>query len=116
MEAAGQTRVRRGNGGGKLITDFDIEAIRTEVRVMDFVCGTPADVAEWRIAYEDSRHNHVIENMIPTPNEDALWEMMLDEGVSPPLVSQILLRLLDHPDADRSLPITPVTAAAMESR
>jgi len=32
------------------------------------------------------------------------------EAVPPPLVSQILLRLLDHPDADRSLPITPVVA------
>jgi hypothetical protein len=38
--------------------------------------------------------------------------MMLDEGVPPPLVSQILLRLLDHPDADRSLPITPIQRTA----
>ncbi|GGB43623.1 hypothetical protein GCM10011380_36330 [Sphingomonas metalli] len=89
---------------------FDIEAVRAEVRAMDFVRGTPADIAEWRMANEDSRHNHVIENMIPTPNEDAFWEMMLEEAVSPPLVTQILLRLLDHPDADRSLPITPMTA------
>ena len=66
----------------------------------------------WRLAYEDSRHNYVIENMIPTPNEDALWEMMLDEAVSPPLVSQILLRLLDHPNADRSLQITPLPTSA----
>ena len=93
------------------MADFDIEAIRAEVQAMDFVRGTPGDVAEWRIAYEDSRHNHVIENMIPTPNEDAFWEIMLDEAVSPPLVSQILLRLLDHPDADRSLPITPMIVA-----
>jgi len=97
------------------MADFDIEAIRAEVRAMDYVRGTPADVAEWRMAYEDSRHNHVIENMIPTPNEDAFWDMMLDEAVSPPLVSQILLRLLDHPDADRSLPITPMMAS-VESR
>ena len=67
----------------------------------------------WRLAYEDSRHNYVIENMIPTPNEDALWEMMLDEAVSPPLVSQILLRLLDHPDADPALPITPLSTLAI---
>ena len=96
------------------MSDFDIEAIRAEVRAMDYVRGTPGDVAEWRIAYEDSRHNHVIENMIPTPNEDAFLEMTLEEAVSPPLVSQILLRLLDHPDADRSLPITPMTAAGLE--
>lgn len=90
------------------MSDFDIEAIRTQVRAMDFVRESPAEIAEWRIAYEDSRHNHVIENMTPTPNEDAFFKMMLDEGVPPPLVSQILLRLLDHPDADCSLPITPV--------
>ena len=89
------------------MSDFDIEAIRAEVRAMDFVRGTPAEVADWRIAGEDSRHNLVIEDMIPTPNEDAFFEMMLDEAVPPPLVSQILLRLYDHPNADPSLPITP---------
>lgn len=90
------------------MANFDIEAIRSEVRTMDFVRGTPADIAEWRIAHEDSRANLVIEDMIPTPNEDAFFELMLDEGVSPPLVSQILLRLLDHPDADSALAITPL--------
>jgi len=59
----------------------------------------------------DSRANLVIEDMIPTPNDDAFFAMMLDEGVPPPLVSQILLRLLDHPDADRSLPVTPMESA-----
>jgi len=86
--------------------DFDIEAIRAEVRAMDFVRGTPAEIVMWREDVEDSRANLAIEDMTPTPNEDALFEMMLEEGVSPSLVSQILLRLLDHPDADRSLPIT----------
>lgn len=78
---------------------------------MDFVRGTPADIAEWRVAHEDSRHNLVIEDMIPTRNEDAFFGLMLDEGVSPPLVSQILLRLLDHPDDDRALPVTPMGVA-----
>jgi len=93
------------------MADFDIEAIRAEVRAIDFTRGTPAEVAMWREDMADSRANLVIEDMIPTPNEDAFFDMLLDEGVSPPLVSQILLRLLDHPDADRSLPITPVAAA-----
>lgn len=30
-----------------MMADFDIEAIRAEVRAMDFVRGTPADIAEW---------------------------------------------------------------------
>ena len=94
-----------------MMGDFDIEAIRAEIRAMDFVRGSSAEVAMWREDMAESRANLVIEDMIPTPNEDVFFEMMLDEGVSPPLVSQILLRLLDHPDADRALPITPVMAA-----
>ena len=92
------------------MSDFDIEAIRREVRAMDFVRGTPAEVAMWHQDMKDARANLVIENMISTPNDDAFFEMMLDEGVPPPLISQILLRLLDHPDADRSLPVTPMAA------
>ena len=95
------------------MSDFDIEAIRRQVRAMDFARGTPAEVAMWRADMADSRANWVIENMIPTPNDDAFFAMMLDEGVPPPLVSQILLRLLDHPDAERSLPITPISAPAV---
>ena len=90
------------------MSDFDIEAVRAEVRAMEFVRGTPAEVAMWREDMAESRANLVIEDMIPSPNDDAFFAMMLDEGVPPPLLSQILLRLLDHPDADRSLPITPM--------
>ena len=93
------------------MSDFDIETIRAQVRAMNFVRGTPAEIAMWHEDMADSRANLVIEDMIPTPNDDAFFAMMLDEGVPPPLVSQILLRLLDHPDADRSLPITPMIAA-----
>jgi len=92
------------------MADFDIETIRAEVRAMDFVRGTPAEVAMWRNDMEDTRANLVIENMIPTPNEDAFFAMMLDEAVPPPFVSQILLRLYDHPDADTALPVTPALA------
>ena len=98
------------------MADFDVEAIRTEVRAMDYVRGTPGDVAEWREANRESHANLAIENMDLSPNDTAFFDMLLDEAVSPPLVSQILLRLLDHPDADRSLPITPMTLAAPESR
>ena len=98
------------------MADFDIEAIRAQIRAMDFVRGTPADVAEWRMANEDSRANLVIEDMIPTPNEDAFFDMMLDEAVPPELTTQVLLRLLDHPNADRSLPITPMIAVGAEKR
>ena len=87
--------------------DLDIEAIRMQIRAMDFTRGTLADIAEWREADENSRANLVIEDMIPTPNEDAFFAMMHDEGVPPPLATQILLRLLDHPDADPLLAVGP---------
>lgn len=93
------------------MSDFDIEAVRAKVRAMEFVRGTPDEVAVWREDMAESRANLVIEDMIPTPNEDAFFDMMLDEAMPPPLVSQVLLRLLDHPDADRALPITPMGVA-----
>jgi hypothetical protein len=43
-----------------------------------------------------------------SPIEDALFDMLRDEAVPPDLAVQIVLRLHDHPDADRSLAITPV--------
>lgn len=93
------------------MSEFNIEAVRREVRALDFVRGTPAEIAMWREDMAESRANLVIEDMIPTPNEDAFFAMTLDEGVPPPLVSQILLRLLDHPDADRQLAVTPIGAS-----
>lgn len=38
---------------------FDIEAIRAEVRAMDFTRGTPAEVAMWREDMAESRANLV---------------------------------------------------------
>jgi len=90
------------------VSDFDIEAVRAQVRAMDFVRGTPAEIAMWRADMGESRANLVIEDMTPTPNDDAFFAMLIDEGISPALSVQILHRLYDHPDADRSLPITPM--------
>jgi hypothetical protein len=39
------------------MSDFDIEAIRAEVRAMEFIRGTPEEVAEWREADVESRAN-----------------------------------------------------------
>ena len=59
------------------MADFDIEAVRAEVRAMDFVRGTPVEVAMWREDMAESRANLVIEDMIPTPNDDAFFDMLL---------------------------------------
>ena len=73
------------------MSEFDVEALRAEVRALDYVRGTPSEVAAWREADADSRANLVIENMTPTSNEDAFYEMVLEEGVPPPLVEIIWL-------------------------
>ncbi len=64
----------------------------------------------WQDDMADAHANLGIENMIPTPNEDAFFVMMLEGAVPPPLVTQILLLLYDHPDADPTLPVTPALA------
>ncbi|KAK0342535.1 hypothetical protein LTR94_021951 [Friedmanniomyces endolithicus] len=84
---------------------------------MDFTRGTSAEIAMWREDMAESRANLVIEDMIPTPNDDAFFDMLLDEGVSPALTVQILHRLYNHPDANPALAaITPMTTAGVESR
>lgn len=98
------------------MSDFDIEAIRAQIRAIDFVRGTPAESTMWREDDEDSLANLAIEDMALEPDDAALFDMFREEAVPPPLATQILLRLLDHPDADRSFPITPMTVAGVESR
>ena len=59
-----------------------IEAIRCQVRAMDFVRGTLAGVVMWHEDMADSRANLVIEDMIPTSNDDGFFTMMIGEGRS----------------------------------
>ena len=72
---------------------IDVEALRVQVRAMNYVCGTPEEVAQWREDDEDSRANLVIEGMTPTADEDAMFAMLRDEGVPPSLASSIILGL-----------------------
>lgn len=90
---------------------LDLDAIPREVRALEFERGTPADVAEWREADAESRANLAIEGMALSADDEALFDMLRDEAVPPPLATQILLRLLDHPDADPALAITPLERA-----
>lgn len=87
---------------------LDVETVRAEVRALDYVRGTPEEAADWRRADADARHNNVIEGLEYSPVEDALFDMLRDEAVPPDLATQIVLKLMDHPDADRSLSITSV--------
>ncbi|AGH52039.1 MULTISPECIES: hypothetical protein [Sphingomonadaceae] len=88
---------------------LDVEAIRAQVRALDFTRGTPAEVALWREDDADARANLAIEGMDLDLAEHALFDMLREESVPPPLATAIVLKLLDHPDADPTLAISPAT-------
>lgn len=92
------------------MSKIDVEAIRAEVRALDYVRGTPAEAAMWREDDADSRANLAIEDMALETDEHALFDMLRDEAVPPPLATQIVLKLMGHPDADPALAITPAWA------
>ncbi|OWK27521.1 hypothetical protein [Sphingomonas dokdonensis] len=89
------------------MTTIDLDTLRSEVRALDYVRGSSAEDAMWREDDEDARANLAIEGMALSAEDDSLFDMLRDERVPPPLATQILLRLLGHPDADPALAITP---------
>ena len=93
------------------MTRLDVEAIRAEVRALDYVRGTPEEIALWREADTEARANLAIEDMALEIEEQMLFDMLRDEAVPPPLATQIILKLLGHPDADPALAITPLEQA-----
>lgn len=93
------------------MTRLDIDAIRRQVRALDYVRGTPAEAAMWREDDADSRANLAIEGMALETDEHLLFDMLRDEAVPPPLATQIILKLHNHPDADPALAITPLERA-----
>src|SRR3546814_5525548 len=106
--AAGKRRT------GTVTRALDIGAIRAQVRALDYVRGTPAEVAMWREGDAEARANLAIEGMDLDADEHALFDMLRAEAVPPPLATAIVLKLLDHPDADqigRAPVCTPVTNA-----
>ncbi len=72
---------------------IDLELLRGRIRSMTFERGTPEQVALWREDVAESRANLVIEEMTPTDEEDAMFALMLDEGVPPALMPSIILDL-----------------------
>ena len=83
------------------MAQIDLEALRERIRQMDFERGTPEQIALWREDVAESRANLVIEDMTPTIDEDAMFAMMLDEGVPPALMPSIILSL--YPPGTRQI-------------
>lgn len=93
------------------MTTIDLDTLRREVRALDYVRGSPIEDAMWREDDEDARANLAIEDMALSAEDDVLFDMLRDERVPPPLATQILLKLLGHPNADPALAITPAGAS-----
>lgn len=72
---------------------IDLETMRDRIRSMRYDRGTPEQVALWREDMAESRANLAIEDMAPTIDEDAMFAMMLDEGVPPALMPSIIIDL-----------------------
>lgn len=72
---------------------IDLDALRRHIRAMTFERGTPEQIALWREDVAEARANLVIEDMTPTADEDAMFVMMLDEGVPPALMAEVIASL-----------------------
>tara|TARA_R110000822_G_scaffold184513_7_gene323859 strand:- start:10 stop:276 length:267 start_codon:yes stop_codon:yes gene_type:complete len=84
------------------MAQIDLEVFRERVRCMDFERGTPEQIALWRDDVADAHANLVIEGMTPSDDDDAMFAVMLDEGVPPSLMASIILGLYKpgmHPAA-----------------
>src|SRR3546814_17782080 len=70
---------------------LDVEAIRAQVRALDYVRGTPAEIALWREGDAEARANLAIEGMDLDADEHALFDMLRAEAVPPPHATAIVL-------------------------
>lgn len=75
------------------MAQIDLDTLRERLRSMNFQRGTPEQMALWREDVAEARANLVIEDMTPTGDEDAMFAMMLEEGVPPSLMPSIILGL-----------------------
>ncbi|MGR6331165.1 hypothetical protein ACU5AX_19060 [Sphingomonas sp. XXL09] len=95
---------------------IDVEAVRIEVCALDYVRGTPAEAAMWREDNADARANLAIEGVALSADDDALFDMLRDEAVPPPLATAIVLKLFGHPDADPDMAITSLSTEPDHAR
>ena len=75
------------------MSNVDLAEMRRQIRSMTFERGTPDEIALWRDDLAEARANLVIEGLAPTPDDDEMFAMMLEEGVPPRLMSTLILQL-----------------------
>lgn len=77
---------------------IDLDALRTRIRAADYSRGTPDEVAMWREDLVEVRANNAIEDMDLDGEDEALFAMMLDEGLSPAAMVEVIRTLYRKPD------------------
>src|SRR3546814_10980212 len=89
------------------MAQIDIEALRERIRQMDFERGTPEQLALWREDVAESRANLVLEDMTQTIADEAMFAMLLDEGLPPALMPSIILDLYPPGPRQTAAPNSP---------
>src|SRR3546814_8485380 len=96
--------VRRGNGREKRTMNMlDVDAIRAQVRALDFTRGTPADAAMRREDDADARANLAIEGMALDAGEHALFDMLREEAARSTATKPAYRRSEEHTSELQSL-------------
>lgn len=77
---------------------LDLDAVRDQIRVSNFPRGTLEQLTLWREDLHEARANLAIEELAPTPEDDALFAMMLEEGLSPTAMVEVIRGFYGSPD------------------
>lgn len=80
------------------MTMLDLDGLRQHIRSADFPRGTPEQVALWSEDLIESRANLAIEGLDLDAEDEALFAMMLDEGLSPTAMVEVIHTLYRTPD------------------
>lgn len=80
------------------MTMLDLDGLRQHIRSADYPRGTPEQVALWREDLDESRANLAIEGLDLDAEDEALFAMMLEEGLSPTAMVEVIHGLYRTPD------------------
>ncbi len=69
---------------------IDIDALRARIRAMNFDRGSAEQKDQWRDDLTEARANLAIEDMALDREDDALFAMMLEEGLSPAMMVTVI--------------------------
>ena len=80
------------------MTALDLDTLRERIRASEYPRGTPDQVAMWREDLAESRANLAIEDMDLNAEDEALFAIMLEEGLSPTAMVDVIHTLYRLPE------------------